>query len=121
MMRETWEGMGKSSESVASHINLTMWDRMDVMKVLVRENLEKVKHTEEVVRPECSIRVGCKVLVLLPHPLTSCSLSGKAPCEVLEKVGSVDYMNDMHDRTEGGIPGTLGHLESLLRFLLCSE
>ena len=46
VLRETWEGMGKSSESVASHI-LTMWDRMDATKELVRENLEKAQHVQK--------------------------------------------------------------------------
>ena len=49
VLRETWEGMGKSLESVVSHI-LMMWDRMELM----RENLEKAQHTEEVVQPESS-------------------------------------------------------------------
>ncbi|KAL5500684.1 hypothetical protein EMCRGX_G012279 [Ephydatia muelleri] len=39
--------MGKSSESVVSHINLTMWDRMDAMKELVKENLEKAQHVQK--------------------------------------------------------------------------
>ena len=66
MLREMWEGMGKSSESVVSHINLTMWDRMDAMKVLKTENLEKAQHVQKKWYDHNArhreLKVGCKVL-----------------------------------------------------------
>ena len=46
MLKETWEGKEKSLESVVSHI-LTMRDRMDVIKELVRENMEKAQSIQK--------------------------------------------------------------------------
>ena len=64
---------------------------------------EGTKHTEIVVRPEYlhgtarEVEVGCKVLVLVHSPTNKLLAQWQGPYEVLQQVGNVDYMIDMHD------------------------
>ena len=101
MLKETWEGKEKSSESVVSHI-LTMRDRMEAMKELVMENMEKAQTIQKKWYDQNAryreLKVGSKVLVLLPSSTNKLLAQWQGPYEVLEQVGSVDYMIDMHDR-----------------------
>ena len=81
---------------------LTMRDRMDAIKELVKENMGKAQsiqkkwYNQNVQQRE--LEVGCKVLVLLPSSINKLLAQWQGPYKVLEQVGSVDYMIDMHDR-----------------------
>eukprot|EP00731_Ephydatia_muelleri_P003215 Em0001g3215a len=46
VLKESWEAMEKSGESVVSHM-LSIRDKMESMSALVRENLEKAQETEK--------------------------------------------------------------------------
>ena len=54
------------------------------------------KHTE-VVRLECSVQRAEKCWVLFPSSTNKLLAQWQGPYGVLEQVGSVDYMIDMHD------------------------
>ena len=99
VLKETWEGKEKSSESVVSHI-LTMRDRMHGGDEGARGG-EHGKGTNKWYDQNAryrELKVGCKMLVLLPSSTNKLLAQWQGPYEVLEQVGSVDYMIDMHDR-----------------------
>ena len=99
VLKETWEGKEKSSQSVMSHI-LTMRDRMEAMKELMMENMEKVQTIQKKWYDQNAryreLKVGSKMLVLSSTNKLLAQWQG--PYGVLEQVGSVTYMIDMHDR-----------------------
>ena len=83
-----------------SHI-LAIRDRMETMKDLVHENLEKAPKQQKA-RYDRNARhreleVGCQVLVLLPSSTNKLLAQWQGPYKVLEKIGSVNYTINMHD------------------------
>ncbi|KAL5486579.1 hypothetical protein EMCRGX_G019081, partial [Ephydatia muelleri] len=100
VLKETWEGNEKSPESVVSHI-LMMRDRMEAMKELVMENMRKAQASQkrwyDQNARDRELKVGSKVLVLLPSSTNKLLAQWQGPYVVLKQVGTVDYEIDMHD------------------------
>ena len=100
MLKETWEGNEKSPESVVSHI-LMMRDRMEAMKELVMENMRKAQASQkrwyDQNARDRELKVGSKVLDLLPSSTNKLLAQWQGPYVVLKQVGTVDYEIDMHD------------------------
>eukprot|EP00731_Ephydatia_muelleri_P001017 Em0001g1017a len=100
VLKETWEGNDKSPESVVSHI-LMMQDRMEAMKELVMENMRKAQASQkrwyDQNARDRELKVGSKVLVLLPSSTNKLLAPWQGPYVVLKQVGTVDYEIDMHD------------------------
>ena len=100
VLKETWEGNDKGPESVVSH-TLMVQDQMEAMKELVMENMGKAQASQkrwyDQNARDRELKVGSKVLVLLPSSTNKLLAQWQGPYVVLKQVGTVDYEIDMHD------------------------
>ena len=101
VLREAWQADRRSSESVVSHV-LAMREKLARMTDLVRENLtqaqQQQKHWYDRTAREREFQVGDQVLVLLPTDANKLLARWQGPYRVLHRVGTVNYLVDMHDR-----------------------
>ena len=101
VLRESWEASQQSNESVVSHILLTR-ERLRSMSELVQQNLsraqDKQKRWYDQTARDRELHPGDQVLVLLPTSTNKLLAQWQGPYQVLQKVGKVNYMVDMHDR-----------------------
>ena len=100
VLRESWEGGRRSSESVVSHV-LSMREMLEKMAELVQENLAKAQKQQkrwyDQNARQRELKAGDQVLVLLPTSTHKLLAQWQGPYQVLKKVGEVDYLVDMHD------------------------
>ena len=101
VLRESWEGGRRSSESVVSHV-LSMREKLEKMAELVQENLAKAQKQQkrwyDQNARQRELKAGDQVLVLLLTLTHKLLAQWQGPYQVLKKVGEVDYLVDRHDR-----------------------
>ena len=87
--------------SIISHI-LTIWERLEKMKDIVRVNLEEAQRLQKKAYDrrtrECSFKEGNRVLVLLPTSTHKLIAQWQGPFNVLRRVGKVTYEVYMSNR-----------------------
>ena len=101
MLRESWEASQQSNESVVSHILLTK-ERLRSMSEIVQQDVsraqDKQKRWYDQTACDRELHPGDQVLWLLPTSMNKLLAQWQGPYQVLQKVGKVNYMVDMHDR-----------------------
>ena len=103
VLKESWEADKKSDESVVSYV-LTIREKMEKMTDLVKQNLEDAqksqKHWYDRNARYREFHAGDQVLVLLPTSTSKLTAQWQGPCQVIRKVGKVNYCIKMHDRRQ---------------------
>ena len=94
MIRETWEADVSSRESVVSYV-VEMRERLEAMAELVKENVGKAqRHQKEWFdrqARERELKVGEKVLILLPTSTSKLLAKWQGPFVVKSRKGRVNY------------------------------
>ena len=94
MIHGAWRTTEQADESIISHV-LTIRERLEKMKDVVRENLEEAQKLQKKAYDrkiqERFFKEGDKVLVLLPTSTHKLIAQWQGPYKVLRRVGKVTY------------------------------
>ena len=101
VIRETWEADVSSRESVVSYV-VGMRERLEAMAELVKENVGKAQRRQKEwfdrQARERELKVGEKVLILLPTSASKLLAKWQGPFVVKGRKGRVNYEVDMGER-----------------------
>ena len=104
VLKESWIQSDKSDTNVVSHV-LTMRDRLDDMKEIVKDNLEAAQQLQkswyDKRARERHFQEGDDVLVLLPTSSSKLEAQWQGRYKVLKKVSDVTYVVHMHNKHKG--------------------
>ena len=101
ILKELWTNEVADSEVKSTYQYVTdLREKLELTSHMARENLRKAasryrKYYNRKTRTR-SMKVGDKVLVLLPTDTNKLSMQWKGPFPITEKLGTVDYRIDMH-------------------------
>ena len=103
VIRETWEADVSSGKSILSYV-VGMRERLEVMAELVKENVGKAQRYQKEwfdrQARERELKVGEKVLILLPTSASKLLAKWQGPFVVKGRKGRVNYEVDMGERRE---------------------
>ena len=100
ILKESWKEPKKCSDNVVSYV-LAVQQKLASMSDLVRDNLSEAQRRQKVWYDrnarQRELKPGDLVLVLLPTSAGSLTSQWQGPYPVLHRIGSVNYLVDMHD------------------------
>ena len=100
ILKESWKEPKKGSDNVVSYV-LAVQQKLASMSDLVRDNLSEAQRRQKVWYDrnarQREFKPGDLVLVLLPTSAGSLTAQWQGPYPVLHRIGSVNYLVDMHD------------------------
>ena len=101
VIRETWEADVSSGESIVSYV-VGMRERLEAMAVLAKKNVGKAQRHQKAwfdrQARERELKVGEKVLILLPTSASKLLAKWQGPFVVKGRKGRVNYEVDMGER-----------------------
>ena len=100
ILKGSWKEPKKCSDNVVSYV-LAVQQKLASMSDLVRDNLSEAQRRQKVWYDlnarQREFKPGDLVLVLLPTSAGSLTAQWQGPYPVLHRIGSVNYLVDMHD------------------------
>ena len=121
VIRETWEADVSSKGSVVSYV-VGMRERLEAMAELVMENMGKAQRRQKewFVRQarERELKIGDKVLILLPISASKLLAKWQGPFLVKGRKGRVNYEVDMGERRK---KCRTCHINMLKSWVECEE
>ena len=101
ILREAWETNTRRDESVVSYV-LSMREKLKDMSEIVQGNITKEQGKQKQWYDRGArlreFKIGDPVLVMLPTSSNKLLAQWQGPYQVVERMGKVTYLVDMHDR-----------------------